>query len=189
MTISDELALAAVDLAVANQDTDTLDRIAAQLDIEDGLRLVSLPVAAIAYAEQGIPVFPLRVGEKRPATRNGFKDATCDPERVHAWWSENPAYNIGFPTGHLFDVIDVDGPPGYASLADLLDDGLIPETLGKVSTARGGRHLYITPTGDGNTAGLRPGIDYRGLGGYVVAPPSLSASQGRRWMWIEAWKP
>lgn len=77
----------------------------------------------------------------------------------------------------------MDGPPGYRSLADLRDQGLVPDILGRTVTARGGTHLYIKPTGDGNTAGLRPGIDYRGDGGYVVAPPSRSAATGRHWIW------
>ena len=189
MTITDQLALAAVDVAVANGDPDALARIAAQLDAEDQNRRdrltgpLGMANAAIWYAEQGIPVFPLVPGEKRPASRNGFKDATTDPEQVHTWWVDNPGYNIGFPTGHLFDVIDVDGPPGYRSLADLRDRDALPPVLARAITARGGTHLYVPVAGHGNKAGLLPGIDYRGAGGYVVAPPSVSTATGRRWTW------
>lgn len=46
--------------------------------------------------------------------------------------------------------------------------------LGTVSTPRpGGMHVYIAATGSGNYAGMLPGVDYRGRGGYVLAPPSV----------------
>jgi hypothetical protein len=52
-----------------------------------------------------------------------------------------------------------------------------------VYTPRGGRHLYVAPSGDGNAANFRPGLDYRGAGGYVVAPPSIGPN-GKRYDWI-----
>jgi hypothetical protein len=181
--ITDALALAAVELA--KHDPEALARVCAILDVDEPLP--TLAEAALTYVRAGIAVFPLVAGQKVPRTSNGFKGASLDEDMVAAWWTRWPDANIGFPTGHLFDVIDVDGPPGYLSLADLRDEGLVPDVLARVVTARGGAHLYITPTGDGNTAGLRPGIDYRGLGGYVVAPPSLSAATGRRWTWTTPW--
>jgi len=62
---------------------------------------------ALSLAHQGIPVFPC--GEnKRPLTPNGFKDATCDPDIVHGWWTVQPNALIGVPTGVKFVVIDLD---------------------------------------------------------------------------------
>ncbi len=158
-------------------------------DMEDTTRRArltapgALTAAAHWYAAQGIPVFPLRPGEKTPLPRsNGFKDATTDPTQITAWWTATPQANIGLPTGHLFDVIDIDGPAGYLSLADLRAAGMIPPIIGYALTANHGAHLYIAPTGDGNTAGIEPGVDYRGIGGYVVAPPSRQAD-GSMWQW------
>lgn len=130
--------------------------------------------AALWYAEHGLRVFPLEVGGKRPLPGSrGCKDATTDPERIRAWWAADPTRNLGLATGHLVDVIDVDGSAGVHSWAQLGD---LPPVLGTVSTPRaGGTHLYVAATGDGNAAGLWPGIDYRGRGGYVVAPPSRGA--------------
>jgi hypothetical protein len=145
----------------------------------------ALHQAARWYASVGWPVFPLVVGEKRPATSNGLHDATVDLAQVDAWWTTNPYYNIGLATGHRFDVIDLDGEPGFYGYAQMCEEsGLRPRALASVYTGNGGRHLYVTPTGRGNFAGLKPGLDYRGLGGYVIAPPSRLAPDGRRYYWI-----
>lgn len=164
--------------------------------------------AALTYARWGWPVFPLRQADgrcdgdakcrdtgicqcsKKPATRHGFKDATTDVDRIEKWWTSHPASNIGLATGHRFDVIDVDTPDGTYSFADLLDGqdpatgrGAIPDCHGMTATASGGIHLYVKPTGKGNTVRIAPGIDYRGAGGYVVAAPSTLGRPGRSWSW------
>jgi hypothetical protein len=125
-------------------------------------------------------VFPLKPGTKVPATPHGFKDASMNPDTIRAWWTRWPDANIGLTTGHLYDVIDVDGPAGIRSIADITDK--IPTIHGIARTPRG-YHLYIQPTGDGCTTSIVPGIDYRGIGGYVVAPPSRTGET--RWEWIE----
>jgi hypothetical protein len=56
--------------------------------------------------------------------------------------------------------------------------------LGISCTPRaGGIHRYVRATGDGNGAKIAPGIDYRGAGGYVVAPPSMV--DGKRYGWAQ----
>ena len=50
-------------------------------------------------------------------------------------------------------------------------------------TGGGGWHLLYAPTGLGNRVGLLPGVDWRGRGGLVVAPPSIHAS-GRPYRWV-----
>lgn len=134
------------------------------------------------YAERGHLVFPLRPNTKIPATKHGFKDASMNPDTIRAWWTTNAAYNIGLTTGRLFDVIDIDGEAGIRSLIDLEDNGHLPQVIARVCTPRG-MHLLIAPTGDGCATGLLPGIDYRGLGGYVVAPPSRM--NGLQWTWTQ----
>lgn len=168
--------------AVASGDTAEADRLERLVDSIDHAP-PRLPDAAALYASWGWPVFPLRPGGKAPLTRHGFKDASTDPAQVAAWWKDNPTANIGLPTGGRFDVVDVDTPIGMTrSWAGLRDSAAMPDVHGVVTTASGGLHAYITPTGGGNLAGLRPGIDYRGVGGYVVAPPSIR-EDGRRWVW------
>lgn len=151
--------------------------------------------AALWYAEQGIPVFPVKPRDKVPLVkwRNPGHDdvddmrdigATTDPAIVVRWWERWPEANIGMPTGEpQWDVIDLDGEPGFRSFGELNAEGRIPEILGKVKTPRG-RHAYIAPTGAGPATNIRPGVDYRGIGGYVVVPPSVGKS-GESYSWIE----
>lgn len=139
--------------------------------------------AALAYAAWGWPVFPLLTRGKRPATRNGFMDATTDFAQVRRWWGQapalheyephNPQYNVGLATGVCFDVIDVDPAKGGAeSWSQLRVHPTLPDIHGRVITRSDGFHCYVEITGGGNRANIYPGIDYRGRGGYVVAPPS-----------------
>lgn len=162
-------------------------RLATVLDTEDRdmdarlTRADALADAALYYAMVlGWPVFPLRPGQKRPLTRHGFKEATTSETQVRQWWEETPDANIGLPTGQAFDVIDIDTREAITTAMRLglpaHGDGL----LAAVMTPRGW-HLYIPTTGTGNRAGVIDGVDYRGRGGYVVAPPSIVG--GRRYRW------
>lgn len=139
--------------------------------------------AALWYASLGIPVFPLEPGGKRPYPgSHGCKDASCDPVQIRAWWDAAPTSNIGIATGHAVDVIDLDGAAGVKSWAGDMWDAT-PPLIGTVRTRRpGGWHLYVTPTGMGNRAGMFPGVDYRGKGGYVLGPPSVVDGVTYRWV-------
>jgi hypothetical protein len=163
----------------------------------ESMRNIELGSAAYDYAEWGWHVFPLGRRVKVPAIPKakggtGFKQATNNSKRIEKWWERHPEHNIGLATGHGFDVIDVDTkdkdgnptPVGVMSFMKLLKQHSIPECHGVAVTASGGIHLYVKPTGKGIYAGLRPGIDYRGLGGYVVAPPSLLTKPGRSYTWL-----
>lgn len=133
--------------------------------------------AALWYTQHDIPVFPLEPGGKRPATRHGCKDATTDPTRIRAWWQRAPDANIGIATGHHYDVVDIDGLTGQTSRDQHWDSifaAIDAMNVGKVLTPRlAGMHIYIPATGRGCHKDLLPKIDYRGVGGYVVAPPSI----------------
>jgi len=137
--------------------------------------------AALNYAERGWLVFPCEANGKRPCGRlvpNGFKDATTDPEVIEGWWAAEPRANIGLPTGQHFDVLDVDGDAGWHTLAYLTAEIGCLSSSPVALTPRGGAHYYFAPTGCGNRAGFRPSLDWRGSGGYVVAPPSVGANGG-----------
>lgn len=134
----------------------------------------SILAAALYYAEQGLKVFTLRPGQKIPhAGTHGFEDATTDPDTIRAWWDRWPGSNVAIATGHLVDVVDIDGAKGQLSRVHTWDMFDRLDVIAKVSTPRpGGLHLYVPATQLGNKAGLLPGVDYRSTGGYVVAAPS-----------------
>lgn len=135
--------------------------------------------AAREYATAGIPVFPCRENAKEPATASGFKDATCDLAQIDAWWAENPSYNIALcPQDAGWCVVDLDPPVGEASWAKLLADHSWPEPdTYIVGTPRGGRHIYFTGELPSSASRLGEKIDTRGVGSYVLVPPSLVAGK------------
>jgi hypothetical protein len=149
------------------------------------------------YASLGWRVFPLHTADggrcscgnpncpspgKHPRTQNGVKDASDDPEQIRAWWAECPDANVGIATGAASGlvVIDIDhrngGDESYIQLHQEL-----PSAFGqvlKVRTGSGGTQLYFQHPG-GHVpcrANVRPGIDVKADGGYVVAPPSLDVN-------------
>jgi hypothetical protein len=114
---------------------------------------------------------------------HGVKDATTNRARILAWWTRNPQANIGLATGHLFDVLDVDGPQGEQAIRTLAAEHRLESSGPLVRTGGSGWHYYLHPTG---LANAHPrdlvSVDWRGRGGYVVAPPSRHAS-GHPYQW------
>jgi hypothetical protein len=115
---------------------------------------------------------------------HGVKDATCNRARILAWWTRHPQANIGLATGHRFDVLDVDGPTGAQAIRTLAAEHGLASSGPLVRTGGGGWHFYLAPTDLGNVhpRGLAH-VDWRGRGGYVVAPPSRHAS-GHPYQWV-----
>jgi Bifunctional DNA primase/polymerase, N-terminal len=164
-----------------------------------------LGAPALAYAAQGFQVLPLHYptgaddGEaagvlcscgqpscgsigKHPLTPHGLTDATRDPAQLAWWWRRWPNANIGLLTGELADVLDIDGLAGRAALRRwAATHGLRLD--GPLARTGSGWHYYLAPTGSGNRAGLLEHVDWRGVGGYAVAPPSRHAS-GSRYRWL-----
>jgi len=131
--------------------------------------------AALLYAERGIPVFPILPGTKKPATNNGFYDASADVGQINEWWTDNPDYNVAFePDRAGWAVIDLDGGEiGEASWARLqVEHGDAPETY-EVRTPRGGRHLYFAGSLPSTVQKIGEKIDTRSRAGYVLLPPSV----------------
>jgi putative DNA primase/helicase len=125
---------------------------------------------------------------------HGVSDASADVAIVSRWWQMWPTANIGIATGRgsQLVVLDVDfRADGDASLAALIDQhGPLPETA-CIHTGGGGLHYYFLHPGGAirNSASkLGAGLDIRGDGGYVVAPPSVHVS-GAKYAWALACRP
>jgi hypothetical protein len=139
--------------------------------------------AALAYADQGLSVFPCN-RDKRPMVTGGFKAATTDKDEIQRMWDERGdvpcvAMATGKASGCITLDVDTDeGKRGDESLKRLEDNyGPLPETS-SFRTGGGGRQ-YILRCPEGveirNSAGkLGEGLDVRGEGGYAILPPSLS---------------
>jgi hypothetical protein len=165
--------------------------------------------SALDYAGRGYAVFPCHTPTdagcscrntsctnigKHPRTMHGVSDATTDERKVRAWWQMWPEANIGIacgPSGLV--VVDIDPRHGGdESWRDVVAAHPQVTATRAVVTPGGGEHYYYqSPPGErvGNVASserfIGPfgvGVDVRGWGGYVIAPPSLHAS-GRRYEW------
>ena len=163
------------------------------------------------YIQCGIPVFPVHgitpEGHctcnkqtcshpgKHPAVNKGYKSATTDLNQINQWWHNQPLANIGIPTGAFSGlyVVDIDkkhdGFENYNAFNKQYE-GPIPEASLVSATGGGGFHLIYGAPSSGvavksttNLGGLQ-GVDFRGDGGYIVAPPSLHSSQNQ-YLWCE----
>lgn len=133
--------------------------------------------AALRYARAGIPVLPVRVSEeengrykKKPLIRDWPNQASTDPRKINPWWHRWPDASIGIVCGERSGllVVDEDRPGALEELP-----GELPETA-KARTISGGKHAYLRwqPGLTNSPGGLPGGVDVRGEGGFVVAPPS-----------------
>lgn len=149
------------------------------------------------YAREGFAVFPLKPRGKEPLTANGCKAAVTDAEQIGRWWARWPDANIGIATGSASGglvVVDVDvdderGIDGAQSLRLWESEfAPLPDTL-MALTGRGGTHYFFRSSREvRNRAGLLEGVDVRGEGGYIVAPPSVHPN-GRRYEWEASSEP
>jgi len=130
-------------------------------------------------------VLPTELNEKgEPKTTwKPYQTRKPTPEELQKWFGDGVKRNIGIVTGSIsgIAVVDLDG----AEAIQLAKDLELPDTP-VVKTARG-YHLYYR-----YRPGIRnfqkrddlPGIDLRGDGGYVVAPPSIHTS-GVQYAWVK----
>jgi hypothetical protein len=161
--------------------------------------------AALKYALKGWAVFPIHTtiglfcscgtvgcgkSGKHPRIDKWNEKATVDPETIRAWWTKWKDANIGIITGRKSGVVVLDVDPrngGNETLEQLMADiGVLPPSL-RVRTGGDGQHLIFRnpkhPIEQGSSK-LGSGIDVKGDGGYIIAPPSLHRS-GNRYEWID----
>jgi hypothetical protein len=169
--------------------------------------------AAVAMAEAGWSIFPchwpIQEGSavacscreggacsnigKHPRSKHGCLDAVADPDRIARYWCQYPLANIGVATGEINNVTVLDVDPrhgGPASLSRLTAlHGPLPPTL-RSQTGSGGDHIIFQriPGVRNSASKLGAGLDIRGDGGLIIAPPSLHES-GERYRWLNELSP
>jgi hypothetical protein len=150
--------------------------------------------AAAKYLARGWSVLPLRPRDKRPLIDwESLQQARASAADVAHWFQRWPSANVGIVTGEISNLIVLDVDPkhgGDASQARLEQRfEPLPATIESV-TGGGGRHFYFAHPGGfvRNRAGLAQGIDLRGDGGYIVAPPSVHPS-GNPYAWAPGRSP
>ena len=141
---------------------------------------------ALILATRGMHVFPCVPRGKTPACEHGLKDATTDSDVIRQWWRSEPKYNIAIASGAASGVfvVDIDSADAESALRRLEDEhGALPPTVEAITGK--GRHLYFLWPGvpvRNSASKVAPGIDVRGDGGYILAPPSIHPS-GRAYAW------
>ncbi len=142
---------------------------------------------ALKYCDMGFSVIPIIPGQKKPMIKwQKYQKERATKEQITEWWTQTPNANIGIVTGKVSNlfVIDLDKhDPAYDEDTVMQ---YIPDTIEcpVVNTPKGGQHLYFAPPEEEITIGARfiPGCDFRGEGGYVLAPPSINGN-GKPYSW------
>jgi Bifunctional DNA primase/polymerase, N-terminal len=149
------------------------------------VRALGLGAAALRYASLGFAVLPLQRGGKKPHRMleiGGVHNATDDAWEIRQLWGHDRGANIGAATGlaSRLVVIDLDvkaeadGPGQFRTFLDRR--GLSLPAAPQVLTPSGGLHIWLRWPWDDpvpNRTGILPGVDIKGDGGYVAAPPSM----------------
>ncbi|MDO8396406.1 MAG: bifunctional DNA primase/polymerase [Bradyrhizobium sp.] len=156
---------------------------------------LAVPAAALFYAQLGHTVFPVPPGEKKSHKSKKHSGGqnwgqTRLPEEVRRDFSQWPNANVGLPTGsHTgFFVVEADTVQGHAvdgiaSLTALQEKyGPLPPTRTARSPSGSVHYYFKLPPGveiKNSASSIAPGVDVRGEGGMVVAPPSIKPGRGR----------
>jgi hypothetical protein len=148
---------------------------------------------ALQYAERGFSIIPIKPDidpEKNKALKKPYlfswieyQKRRATPDEIRQWWQKWPKAMIGIVTGEISGVfvIDCDTKEGYEAIQNLLPDSLITP----IARSPRGWHLYFHYTKDcklTNQTRIIPGVDSRGDGGYIVAPPSRN-DNGEAYAW------
>jgi hypothetical protein len=140
---------------------------------------------ALNYLHRGFSVIPVGKIKKPFVKWEEFQKRRATDDEVKSWWSRWPDANIGIVTGAIsgLSVIDIDSEAAADTLSSILPDTIETPIC---STPRGGKHLYfeyneLLPT-TSNLGNIK-GLDSRGDGGYIIAPPSVNGN-GKGYSWV-----
>lgn len=135
------------------------------------------------YRSLGFSVLPLLPKTKVPAITS-WRQLQVRPApdwELKLWFTSIPDANLGIITGEVSGifVVDYDNPALIPHAGQVLD-------CVYSSTGRGAHYYYQYPDFPVcNRTGIQPGIDIRGNGGYVAAPPSIHPD-GPVYTWMQS---
>jgi hypothetical protein len=139
--------------------------------------------AALSYLARGWSVIPVRPREKRPLVAwQIYQQQLPTTQEVERWYARWTDANVGIVTGAISGLVVLDVDPRHGGTESLdaweRDQGPLPRTV-EARSGGGGRHLYFAHPGGvvHNRVALLPGVDVRGDGGLIVAPPSMHPSE------------
>ena len=135
---------------------------------------------ALEYQAKGWSVMPLQPRSKRPmlASWKHLQEQPADQATIRQWWTEQPDANIAILTGRVSGLVVADFDNCTRDPEAVLTDLNIGADIPIAETAKG-FHAYFRHPGGEVRNGVRvgyvgeTGIDIRGDGGYVAAPPSV----------------
>lgn len=144
--------------------------------------------AAFAYLRRGWSIIPIERHGKRPLIHwEEYQRRLPKEPELRDWYTRWPYANVAVVTGALSNLVVLDVDPrhgGDKALAKLQQThGKFPRTV-EARSGGGGRHIYFSHPGGtvSNRVGLVRGVDLRGDGGLVIAPPSVHES-GHLYRW------
>jgi hypothetical protein len=137
---------------------------------------------ALRYHSLGWSVIPVKQGRKEPLTKRWrkYQKEHSTKKAIKSWWNKWPEANIGIITGTVSKLVVLDADSATAEIF-VKDKGILPTP--QVRTGKG-THFYLKHPGGRvpNKVNGKIGLDIKGDGGYVVAPPSIHPS-GKRYEW------
>jgi len=146
---------------------------------------MSLLHDAIEYRRRGFSVIPIKPRDKRPLIAwEKYQNEAPTEHQITEWFKKWPGANVALVTGIISDcvVVDVDSQEAKDKLKTFVGDFDLA-SIPRSKTGKGWQLFFKHPGAPiPNRAGILPGLDVRGDGGYVVAPPSIHPN-GKQYRW------
>jgi Bifunctional DNA primase/polymerase, N-terminal len=147
---------------------------------------------ALAYERAGLSVVPAPLSGKRALISwKPWQQMAADPTQLRIWWQRWPKANVAIITGRISNLVVVDVDPAHGGLGTLVAMEAEHQLLDRsatVLTPSGGRHYWFRHPGgrlSNSNKAIRdrygPGVDIRGDGSLVLAPPSVRLSGAYSW--------
>lgn len=144
--------------------------------------MVEVAKAASEYVKMGFSVIPTNL-DKTPLLREwrSFQKRHAMVSEIVEWYTMWPDAGVAIITGGISNlvVVDLDTREAVEKIKN--------ESVGKppaVITGKGYHLYYRYRSGVGNSVNRELGLDIRGEGGYVIAPPSKHPS-GKTYIWSQ----